>query len=156
MRKFTKLFTLFFTLILCLGMTDLAWADDGNTNPETGYEVWIEDNAGLLTSEEISALAEKMDPITEYGNVGFYTTDSNSSSTAALAKEIEQGRWGSSSGTLFVIDMDNRMIYIHSDGYIYSVITNSYADTITDNVYTYASNAEYFNCAFKSPSLSDY
>ena len=43
--------------------------------------------------------------------------------------------------------MDNREIYIFSDGAVYKTIRPSYADTITDNVYRYASNADYLSCA---------
>lgn len=46
-----------------------------------------------------------------------------------------------------MIDMDNRNIWIHSNGAIYRTITKSYADTITDNVYTYASAQDYYGCA---------
>lgn len=50
----------------------------------------------------------------------------------------------------FLIDMDNRNIWIHSDGAVYKVITTSYANTITDNVYRYASAGDYYECAAKA------
>ena len=46
--------------------------------------------------------------------------------------------------------MAKRKIWIHSNGEIYKTITESYADTITDNIYTYASKKEYYNCASKA------
>ena len=55
--------------------------------------------------------------------------------------------FGTDSGTLFVIDMDQRNIWIHSDGAVYEVITTAYANTITDNVYRYASKGDYYGCA---------
>lgn len=45
-------------------------------------------------------------------------------------------------GTVFAIDMDNRNIWIHSDGAVYQVVTKGYADTVTDNVYRYASRGD--------------
>ena len=46
--------------------------------------------------------------------------------------------------------MYNRNIWIYSDGSIYSTITTAYANVITDNVYTYASDKDYFTCANKA------
>ena len=43
--------------------------------------------------------------------------------------------------------MDNREIYIFSDGAIYRTVTKSYAESITDNVYSYASKGNYYRCA---------
>jgi uncharacterized protein len=48
---------------------------------------------------------------------------------------------------MFLIDMDNRNIYIFSDGSNYKVITDSKENIITDNVYKYASTSKYFDCA---------
>lgn len=45
--------------------------------------------------------------------------------------------------------MYNRNIWIHSNGKIYSTVTSSYADTITDNVYRYASSKDYYMCTYK-------
>lgn len=118
-------------------------------NPDTGFEAVVEDNAGLLTGEEGNALREQMKGITEYGNVVFLSTADNTSSAASYAESVYHSRYGSASGTLFLIDMDNRMIYIFSDGKVYKTITKGYANTITDNVYTYASDSDYYTCASK-------
>lgn len=116
-------------------------------NPEKGYEVLIEDDANLLTVEEIMTLAETMKPITQYGNVAFKSVSYNTQDTDDFAKKFYERTFGNHSGTVFVIDMDNRNIYIYSKGAVYRIITKSYANTITDNVYRYASKKEYFNCA---------
>lgn len=117
------------------------------TNSTTGYEVIIEDDAYLLTESEISELQEKMQPLTEYGNIMFKSIDSNYSTTAYYAKNYYHQTFGTSSGTMFLIDMDNRNIYIFSDGSNYKVITDSKENIITDNVYKYASTSKYFDCA---------
>ncbi len=39
------------------------------------------------------------------------------------------------------------MLWIHCDGDVYRVVTESYADTITDNVYPYATDGDYYQCA---------
>lgn len=116
-------------------------------NEETGYRLVLEDDAGLLTSEERMTLRWKMEPITQYGNVAFKSIRENASSAAAFAESYYHAKFGSESGTLFLIDMDNRKIWIYSDGAIYKTINVNYAETITDNVYRYAGKGEYGQCA---------
>lgn len=116
-------------------------------NPETSYRVLIEDGAQLLDEEEVQALAVQMQEITTYGNAAFKTVDSDVWDTESYARQYYKEQFGTDSGTLFLIDMDNRNIWIHSDGNIYKVITTSYANTITDNVYRYASDGDYYECA---------
>lgn len=118
-------------------------------NEETGYEIYIEDNANLLSPEEEENLSEVMQPISTYGNVAFLSTETNSyTSSERYAQNYGNSKFGQDSYTLFLIDMDNREICIYSNGEIYKTITRSYADTITDNVYTYASEQKYYLCAY--------
>lgn len=116
-------------------------------NPETGYRVILEDDAGLLSQSEREQLSQQMRPVTDYGNAIFKSIDYNPYSSAYFAEDFYHERIGTASGCLFLIDMDNREIYIFSDGAVYKTIRPSYADTITDNVYRYASNADYLGCA---------
>lgn len=136
-----------FALFFFLGTTKPCMAAITYENPDTAYQVSIEDDADLLTDEQEELLSEQMEEITAYGNVAFKSVDTNYNSTETLAKEHYRDLFGTSSGTLFVIDMDNRNIWIFSDGSIYKTITKSYANTITDNVYTYASRSDYYGCA---------
>ena len=132
--------------------TDNADRNSGTvyTNDETGYRVVIEDDAGLLTDDEKSRLAETMKDITPYGDVAFKSIDYNPYSTETYIERYYNSIFGTGSGTVFLIDMDNRNIWIYSDGSIYSTITTAYANVITDNVYTYASDRDYFTCANKA------
>lgn len=120
------------------------------TNPDTGYRVIIEDDAGLISKQEEEALAEEMKEITVYGSVAFKTVEENFLTTERYSRSYYEETFGSGSGTVFLIDMDNRNIWIHSNGKIYRTVTGSYADTITDNCYTYASKGEYYKCASKA------
>lgn len=138
-----------FMLLFFAGMQSTVYAEE-DLKDETGYQVVIEDDADLVASYEEALLAELMQEITVYGNVAFKTIDENDSSTESFIKNYYKSKFGSESGTVFLIDMDNRNIWIHSNGAIYRVITKSYANTITDNVYTYASDAEYFICAYEA------
>lgn len=115
-------------------------------NPETGYEVRIVDQADLLSAGEEAKLTEDMKPITKYGNVAFVSLQINDSSTATYAKNHALEFIGSN-GSLFLIDMDNREIYIYSKGDVWRAVTNSKARSITDNVYRHASKGRYYVCA---------
>lgn len=85
-------------------------------NQDTGYQVFLEDEAKLLTKDQQMELSEVMKEITVYGNAGFVTTDGNPFSTENFARDYYRNRFGTESGTVFVIDMDHRNIWIHSDG----------------------------------------
>ena len=146
-KKSLKNLFLIFTLVLIA----VTWCGIGESALASyGYEVIIEDDANLLTDEEEASLEELMQEITVYGNAAFKTIDENDWSTKGYIEDYYETIFGSSSGTVFLIDMDNRNIQIYSDGAIYNIITDSYGDTITDNVYTYASDAEYYECAYKA------
>ncbi|MGN0378771.1 MAG: TPM domain-containing protein [Butyrivibrio sp.] len=123
------------------------YAQSESVNSDTGYEVIIEDDAGLLTDEEKEMLADVMYPITTDGSVIFKSISSNSGKTSSFARRYYHEVLDNGSGTLFLIDMDNREIYIFSDGYVNTIITKTRANTITDNVYRYASYGEYYQCA---------
>ena len=114
------------------------------------YKLVIEDEAGLFTEQDITRLQDKMTALTKYGHIALHTVPvggNNYSSTADYAENYYHNKFSTESGTVFIIDMDKRMIYIFSDGENYNTITNSKADIITDNVYKYASNKDYYSCA---------
>jgi len=117
------------------------------TNPDTGYVVTLEDDAELMTEEERAALTERMKAITKWGNVGFKSISENPGTTERYIEDYYRDMFGTSSGTVFLIDMDNRNIWIKNNGAISKVITNAYSDTITDNSYRYASDKDYYGCA---------
>lgn len=114
---------------------------------KNGYKIIIEDNAKLLSNEEIEKLKEKMEPLTEYGHIAFITIDTNNTTTAYYAEDYYHEKFNQDSGTLLMIDMANREVYIFSDGANYNVITKGKAYIITDNIYKYATNKDYYSCA---------
>ena len=116
-------------------------------NEETNYSLVLEDNANLLSIEEREKLFEEMKPLTKYGHIGFVSTDNNMYSVDSFADNYYHSNFGTESGTIFVIDMSNRKIYIFSDGSNYRTVTKSKAYSITDNTYTYATRGDYYGCA---------
>lgn len=146
-NKMQKIFLLLAFLIFPLK----AYAKSPDTilweNTETGYCVILEDDAQLLDAREREELAGIMREITAYGNAAFKSVSVNASSASYFADQYYHELFRQESGTLFLIDLDNRELYIFSDGAIYRTINKSYADTITDNVYRYASDGDYYRCA---------
>ena len=134
-------------IILIMTTAFPAFAASSYTDPDTGYAVIINDEAGLIDEADMPRIESAMKNITAYGNAGFYTTDYNSSSTEALAKSAYRSWFGTNSGVLFVIDMDNRNIWIWANGAANRVINKEWADIITDNTYTYAKKGLYADCA---------
>lgn len=140
-----------FLSVPCTSFANTDWYPSMNRvgyNEENGYEIYIDDWADLLTSSEEDDLRKLMEPITSYGNVAFVSISENPSySTEDYVDDYFYDHFGYESGTVFIIDMDERYIQIHSNGEIYQTVTNAYANTITDNCYSYASNRDYYQCA---------
>ena len=115
-------------------------------NPETGYEAYIIDDEELLTdAQEEELLGAYMKPITEYGGVSFVTA--SSSNAERTAADFCYSLFDNDSGTTLLIDMGERRIAIMSSGVIYKTITKNYGNIITDNIYKYATNEDYYGCA---------
>ena len=112
--------TLFFAVIPFLQITAEASV---YKNSETGWQVIVDDRADLLTEEEESRLASDMQPVTAYGNAAFVSCYA-SGSTSSYAKDLYRNLFGSDSGTMFMIDMENRNIWIQSNGAIYAPSPN--------------------------------
>lgn len=149
MRKFIKLLLVSLIIITSYFVRSNLFAETEYENPNTNYEVVIQDDADLLSDDEINKLIEVMKPITQYGNVAFVTRYEIHGyyETADAAEAYYRKFFNRSSGTLFFIDMARRNIWIFSDGSVYRTITKAYANTITDNTYLYASNGDYYGCA---------
>ena len=120
------------------------------TNPDTNYVVYMNDEYDLLSDEEESRLIDEMIPLTEYGNAGFLSCENSSESTSQYSARVYSSLFGTESGTLLVIDMGQRMLYIKSNGAISEIVSNAYSNTITDNIYRYASEGDYYTCASKA------
>lgn len=144
---------IFFMFCITLSPTHIFAMETQNelplyTNPDTGYAIYIEDKADLLTNAQEEALLTNMEAITVSGNVAFVSISENPyHDTNQYAKNYATTYFDSESGTVFLIDMDERYIWIYSTGKIYDVVTTAYANTITDNSYRYASDGDYFSCA---------
>ncbi len=151
MRKHLIAFTL---LILAVLMPTYVFADTNAvryTNTETNYRVYIVDLADLISSSDEESLVEDMMPLTAHGHVIFISLSENPYSSAnTYAKNFCLDTFGRQSASVFIIDMDTRYIRIYNQEDISYTLTDDYCETITDNVYTYASDEEYYTCASKA------
>ena len=148
-RLKTGALMLFFVIGLWLSFESRAFGAVLYTNPDTDYVVVLEDDADLLDDEEEAELMEKMQEITRWGSAAFKSIDENVTSTERYIESYYREIFGRETGTAFLIDMDNRNIWLKNNGQISRIITNSYSDTITDNSYRYASRGDYFGCAME-------
>ena len=82
---------------------------------ESGNDVRIVDTAQLLGDTEEQMLYDEIKDLAQYGNIIFYSEKNVSGSTDSYIKNWYNSQYGSSSGTVFFIDMQNRQIYIFSN-----------------------------------------
>ncbi len=137
------------SVLFFFGMTLQPLADEDAlyTNDETGYQVKIIDDEDLLTPSEEKELAESMKPVTEYGHVIFQSCYGSGYSTVRDFARDNRPELSSSDSVVFIIDMYHRELYIFAGGKMKQYVTDSTATDITDNIYTYASQGDYYTCA---------
>ena len=152
LKKLSVLFAAF--LILLSGACShyfimKTFADDAlYRNEETGFGAWIRDGEDLLSEDGEKALLDQMIRITAFGNVTFESTTLTSTDSYGHTRDVYQNAgYFQESGILFLIDMGHRHLDLYSGGKIEKTITPSYANSITDNVYRYASKGDYDSCA---------
>lgn len=116
-------------------------------NEKTGFVAFIDDGQNLITTEQEKLLLERLITLTEFGNAGFVTTNTSYSSFKELCRSYYRNMFGDADGSIFVIEMHTRQLGLYSDGASQYIITGSKANSITDNVYKYASNGDYYGCA---------
>ena len=148
MNKYIKLILSAFIISL-LFIGNNVYADERYYNEDTGYKVYIDDYADLLTDEEEEKLKDDMIKVTEYANVAFVTSNEITTDTDTFAKSYYITTFGDTNvkGTMFVIDMNNRWLLIRSNGGIDKIITNAKSDIMTDNNYRAARAENYYECA---------
>ena len=107
----------------------------------------VDDRADLLTDDEESTLIRIMQGVLPYGNAAVLTADHDVRNSEDYAREAYLSLFGQTSGTLFFIDLDNHYLQFFSGGDMYKTLTTGRTNEITDNVYTYASDGLYYDCA---------
>lgn len=115
--------------------------------------VLVEDNADLLSDKEeenLDNLLRSFDP-----DINYYVVTNESNLYGKDVDKMLEGFYTSEfpeneDGIAMIIDMYTRTIYLQGYGQIQYELTNSDAYDITDNVYTYATNQQYYNCFYNA------
>lgn len=154
LKKTTVILIIVFML---LGMFNVCFAtktdDSSNTvkTSEKEYQIVIEDDAELLTDGEEKELRGEMSKLSEYGNVLFLTTNEKiKGKSLKYIQDYYYLKFKNEAGVAFYIDMSNRQICACATGGLDKIITSSKCNTITDNIYRYASKEKYYECASKA------
>lgn len=126
---------------------------DAQTN-----NIYIFDDADILTYDEELKLQEYLGTLDDDMNYLVATSDTSDygSDTDSKLRYYYTSVYSSSDdGIAFMVDMDNREIYISGYGKAKQLIKNDDALDITDNVYRYASRGDYYDCIQKAYSQAD-
>ena len=136
--------------LLCLFALMLILPLSAFAAEESVYRVVVDDEADLLTGAEEAELTAVMEKVLPYGNAAFVSVNQNSTTTERLAEQKFLEFFGDTSGALLIIDMDNRYIQLIADGAVYKTVNRTRCNEITDNIYRYASQKDYYTCASKA------
>ena len=136
--------------LLCLFALMLVLPLSAFAAEESAYRVVIDDEADLLTEAQEADLHAIMEKVLPYGNAAFVSVDQNATTTERLAETKFLEFFGDTSGALLIIDMDNRYIQLIADGAVYKTVNKTRCNEITDNIYRYASQKDYYTCAAKA------
>lgn len=132
-------------LALLTVFATLAWLLPGQAFAAGKFVV--DDRAELLSAQEAVALQHDYAGLGEYVDVAFVSVLNNPSSTESFARSYVNETFTSAPAVAFVIDMDNREIYVFSNEAGLAIISRADARAITDNIYKLASARDYYGCA---------
>lgn len=143
MRKLFSILLIALSLIFC-------WAGNLNAAPQENsekvYKALILDEANLLTPEQEQMLLKDMEPLLPYGNVIFSSVKLKNKNFEKYSEDTYYKHFGNEPGVNFQIDMGNRKITLSASTGMEEII-GSERDSIVDNIYTYATNGDYYTCA---------
>ena len=141
MRKKIMLWSLFLIMPLFLSLVVNVKASEYN-------EEAVFDYANLLMESEEESLRDHAKRFEKYEiSVVYVTTnDAQYKSSMVYADEFYDDNRFRTDGVLFLLDMDNREIYISTAGSCIDMLSDSALDEILDRNYYYASDGEYFEC----------
>lgn len=114
------------------------------------YVIVYGDEAGLIDEDGKRAILKAMQPLMTCGNVGFITTNDEYKSGTDFFRTEYYKLFQGESGVIFYIDMYDRNLYIWTDGEMGETLTVGVCNTITDNVYKYASKGNYTEASVKA------
>lgn len=118
-----------------------------NVSAESDY---VYDQADLLTTEEEASLQEYAENFAKNWNMNFLvvTTDNaEGKNSMEYADDFYDERFPEESeedGMIYLIDMDNREIYLSTCGMAVRYLTDSRIDSILDEAFNYVADGDYY------------
>ena len=111
----------------------------------------VDDQANLMTKEERDRLKADFQDLTEYANVAVLTADNHGGLGGRTAKDYAENyvkyNYLNDTAIVFLIDMYTREVTVYANKAGLKIVSTADARTITDNIYTYATNGDYYGCA---------
>lgn len=124
--------------------------EDENIVVEESCVYTVNDEAGLLSEDEVSELEQQVISLVEKTgwNVGAFTIDDAQGLSTLQYADTCYNEWAGvdTDGFLVLIDMDNREIYISTSGIAIRYLYDTRIEDILDEGYYYISNGEYADC----------
>lgn len=116
-----------------------------------GAEARVFDRAGLLSAQEAEDLEHLVSDLRDRMKMDVVlvtTDDAGGRDSRSYADDFYDdngfGTGSDASGVLFLIDMDNREIYISTAGKMIRYLTDKRVESILDNCYDYMADGDYF------------
>ena len=141
-----RLFGIFLTVFVCFSIFSVAAAADRDN--------YVIDEAGLLEDKEIEKLSENIEDLSDKYNMDIVllTVDSlNGKTPNEFADDFydynDFGVGVNKNGLLFLIDMDNRKMWISTTGKAIEIYNDKRIDAILDYTYDKISKKDYSGCA---------
>lgn len=114
--------------------------------------IYIADDANILTDADEAEVLEYLETLSGDTKYVVATTDASSiDSTDEKLFDYYTARYSNyDDGMAFIIDMDERVIWMSGYGKYQKSISSADATDITDNIYRYASKGDYKTCIIKA------
>jgi|GEM_PF-118136 len=111
-----------------------------------GGDVRVWDGAGILTSFEENELLEAAEALSDESGfeiMAVTTDDAGGLSAQEYAEQYFEYYSSDYEGGIYLIDMDNRELYVATYGDLRYVLTDARLDLLLDDAYEYASSGDY-------------
>lgn len=109
----------------------------------------VVDDADLLSYDEEQEIQSMLDEFAEESGWTLFavtTDDANGMTSEEYADDFVDQNALEENGVCFLIDMDNREIYMSTTGSAIRILTDHRIDSIMDDSYEYAGDGEYVKC----------
>lgn len=120
------------------------------STPSVNAEEKIYDFADLFSDLEEEKLYNEVNEFIEKYNMDLAIvtiSENNKYSEVEYADDFYDYNDFKTDGVLFLIDMDNRQIYMSTTGYAIKMYNDNRIDNTMDKIYRYATNKKYYECS---------